>query len=112
MKLFSFFTPIRSAPIARKRLHILLDADRRLNEQSDLIAILREEIFSRIGRHVTFDPGTVRVQEVNGTAVCTVVIDVEMPKPIRSTAMAAGRFANGRTVTSSGKTDSNLVGPW
>ena len=79
MRLLSFFTPIRSAPIARKRLHILLDADRNLSKQSHLIAILREEIFSRIGRHVTFDPGTVRVREVNGAAVCTVVIEVEMP---------------------------------
>jgi septum formation topological specificity factor MinE len=79
MRLLSYFTPIRSAPIARKRLHILLDADRNLNKQSHLIAILREEIFSRVGRHITFDPSTVRVREVNGAAVCTVVIDVEMP---------------------------------
>ena len=79
MNLFGFFTPIRSAPIARKRLHILLDADRGLSKQSDLIARLREEIFSRIGRHVTFDPDTVRLRKVNGAAVCTVVIDVELP---------------------------------
>ena len=79
MNLFSFFTPIRSAPIARKRLLILLDADRGLSKPSDLIARLREEIFSRVGRHVTFDPDTVRVRKVNGAAVCTVVIDIEMP---------------------------------
>jgi cell division topological specificity factor len=89
MKLFSFFTPIKSAPVARKRLHILLDADRSLNKQSDLVAILREEIFSLIGRHVTFDPTTVRVREVNGAAVCTLVIDIEMPERFRSTAMVA-----------------------
>jgi cell division topological specificity factor MinE len=79
MNLFTFFSPIRSAPVARKRLLILLDADRGLSKQSDLIARLREEIFSRIGRHVTFDPDTVRVRKVNGAAVCTVVIDVELP---------------------------------
>ena len=79
MRLLSFFTPIRSAPIARKRLHILLDADRGLSKTSDLIPRLREEIFSRIGRHVTFDPDTVRVRKVNGAAVCTMVIDIEMP---------------------------------
>jgi septum formation topological specificity factor MinE len=79
MNLFRFFTPIRSAPVARKRLLILLDADHGLSKQSDLIARLREEIFSRIGRHVTFDPDTVRVRKVNGSAVCTVVIDVELP---------------------------------
>jgi septum formation topological specificity factor MinE len=67
----------------------LLDTDRSLNKQSDLVAILREEIFSRIGRHVTFDPSTVRVREINGTAVCTLVVDVELPERFQSTAMAA-----------------------
>ena len=79
MNLFSYFTPIRSAPVARNRLLVLLDADRGLSKQSDLIARLREEIFSRIGRHVTFDPDTIRVRKVNGAAVCTVVIDFELP---------------------------------
>jgi septum formation topological specificity factor MinE len=100
MKLFSFFTPVRSAPVARKRLHILLDADRSLSKQSDLVAILREEIFSRIGRHITFDPSTVRVREVDGAAVCSLVIDVEMPERFRSTAMAAIGSAGGRTAGS------------
>jgi septum formation topological specificity factor MinE len=103
MKLFSFFTPIKSAPVARKRLHILLDADRSLNKQSGLVAILREEIFSRIGPHVTFDPSTVRVREVNGAAVCTLVIDVEMPERFRSIAMAAITSAAGRPVTTHSK---------
>jgi cell division topological specificity factor MinE len=106
MKLFSFFTPIKSAPVARKRLHILLDADRSLSKQSDLVAILREEIFSRIGRHVTFDPSTVRVREVNGAAVCTLVIDVEMPERFQSTAMAAISSANGRPVVTPCKQNS------
>jgi cell division topological specificity factor MinE len=78
MNLLSFFTPIRSAPIARKRLQILLEADRGI-QQSDLIARVREEIFSRIGRHITFDPDTIRVRKVNGSAICTVVIDMELP---------------------------------
>jgi cell division topological specificity factor MinE len=106
MRLFSFFTPIKSAPVARKRLHILLDADRSLNKQSDLVAILREEIFSRIGRHVTFDPSTVRVREVNGAAVCTLVIDVEMPERFQSTAMAAISSASGRPVATHSKQNS------
>jgi septum formation topological specificity factor MinE len=96
MNLFRFFTPIKSAPVARKRLHILLDADRNLNKQADLIAFLREEIFSRVGRHVTFDPTTVRVNEANGAAFCTVVISVEVPNGGRSTAMAAVSSAGGR----------------
>jgi hypothetical protein len=48
-----------------------------------------DEIFARFGRYVTFDPSTVRVREVNGAAVCTLVIDLEMPKRFQSTAMAA-----------------------
>jgi septum formation topological specificity factor MinE len=106
MRWFSFFTPIKSAPVARKRLHILLDADRSLHKQSDLVALLREEIFSRIGRHVTFDPSTVRVREVNGAAVCTLVIDVEMPERFQSTAMAAISPARGRPVTAHSKQNS------
>jgi cell division topological specificity factor MinE len=105
MKLFSFFTPIKSAPVARKRLHILLDADRSLNKQSGLVAILREEIFSLIGGHVTFDPSTIRVREVNGAAVCTLVIDIEMPERFRSTAMAAVSPAASRPVATHFKPD-------
>lgn len=106
MKLFSFFTPVKSAPVARKRLHILLDADRSLNKQSDLVAILREEIFARIGRLVTFDPSTLRVREVDGAAVCTLVIDVEMPERFQSTAMAAIGYGSGRLATSHSKQNS------
>jgi cell division topological specificity factor MinE len=98
MNLFGFFKPIRSAPVARKRLHILLDADRSLNKKSDLIAILRDEIFSRIGCYVAFDPSTVEVKEVNGAAVCTLVIDLEMPKRFRTTAMQTISPARGRPV--------------
>jgi septum formation topological specificity factor MinE len=103
MRFFGFFTPIKSAPVARKRLHILLDADRKLGKQSDLVAILREEIFSRIGPHVTFDPSTVRVRAVGGAAVCTLVIDVEMPERFQSTAMAAISSTGGRPVTARSK---------
>jgi septum formation topological specificity factor MinE len=106
MKLFSFFTPVKSAPIARKRLHVLLDADRSLNKQSDLVAILREEIFARIGRLVTFDPSTLRVREVDGAAVCTLVIDVKMPERFQSTAMAAIGYASRRSATSHSRQNS------
>jgi cell division topological specificity factor len=99
MRVFSFFAPIKSAPIARKRLHILLDGDRKLSKQSDLVATLREEILSRIGPHVTFDPSTVRVRNVDGAAVCTLVIDVEMPERFQPIARAAIRSAGGRQVT-------------
>jgi cell division topological specificity factor MinE len=110
MNLFSFFTPIKSAFVARKRLHILLDADRSLNTQSALVAILRDEIFARFGRYVTFDPSTVRVREVNGAAVCTLVIDLEMPKRFQSTAMAAIGSVRARQVAT--HTTQNNAAAW
>lgn len=103
MKLFSFFTPIKSAPVARKRLHILLDADRSFSKQPDLVAILRDEIFARFGRSVTFDPSTVCVREVDGAAVCTLVIDLEMPERFQSTAMAAIGSVRGRQAATHSK---------
>jgi septum formation topological specificity factor MinE len=104
VKLFSFFKPIKSAPVARKRLHILLDADRSLNKHSDLVGVLREEIFSRFGRYATFDASTVRVREVDGAAVCTLVIDLEMPTRFQSTAMAAiGSVRAGQVVRAAEK---------
>jgi cell division topological specificity factor len=79
MKLFRFLTPIRSAPVARERLGVLLESDRQVVKQSDLVAILREELSSVLGRHVTFDPGKVRVKQIRGNAVCSVVIDMGAP---------------------------------
>ena len=53
MRLFRFLRPVSSAPVARERLQILLEYERRLVSQSDLIAVLREEILAVISRHVT-----------------------------------------------------------
>ena len=42
MRLFGFFRPISSAPVARERLQILLEYERRLVSQSSLVTVLRE----------------------------------------------------------------------
>jgi cell division topological specificity factor len=95
MNLFRILTPIRSAPRARERLHILLDYERRLINQTDLIAILREEIFAVVGRHVTFDPKKVQVREVHGTAFSNVLVDIEISN--RAGAIATVSPARRRT---------------
>lgn len=79
MNPFRLLTPIRSAPKARERLHVLLNYERRVVNQTDLVKVLREEIFVVVGRHLTFDPDKVQVREVRGAAVSTVVVDIEIP---------------------------------
>ena len=49
MTLFRWFRPISSAPVARERLKILLEYDRNLVNQTDLFAVLREEITIKVG---------------------------------------------------------------
>ena len=44
MNLFGFFRPAASAPVARERLQILLEYERKLGSQIDLFNVLREEI--------------------------------------------------------------------
>jgi cell division topological specificity factor len=89
MNPFRFLTPIRSAPMARERLLILLDHERRPVKQTNLVAILREEIFAVIGRHVTLDPNKVQVREVLGAAVSTVVVNIEIPNRARTITTAS-----------------------
>ena len=62
MKLFNFFRPASSAPVARERLQILLEYERKLGSHVDLIAVLREEILEVLSRHVTVDPDKVQIR--------------------------------------------------
>ena len=54
MSIFGFFGRRGSAPVARERLQILLAYERGSRGQSDLLAILREEILAVIERHVCY----------------------------------------------------------
>lgn len=78
MSLFSFFTRSRSAPVARDRLQILLAHERSLSGQSDLIAILREEILAVIAKHVSIDRDKVNVKLECGDQVSTLEVNVEV----------------------------------
>jgi cell division topological specificity factor len=85
MKLFRFLRPISSAPVARERLQILLEYERRLVNQTDLLAVLREEILAVVGRHVTVDPDKAKVWVDRGQRVSMLVVGMEIPNRASAT---------------------------
>ena len=85
MKLLRFLRPISSAPVARERLQILLEYERRLVNQTDLLAVLREEILAVVGRHVTVDPDKAKVWVDRGQRVSMLVVGMEIPNRASAT---------------------------
>jgi cell division topological specificity factor len=79
MNIFGFARRRASAPVARERLHILLEYERAMVNRRDMIPVLREEILAVIGRHVAVDPDKVLVKVDRGALVSTLEIDVEIP---------------------------------
>jgi cell division topological specificity factor len=79
MNLFRLFRPVRSAPVARERLQILLEYERRMVSQSALITTLRDEIFAVVSRHVTIDPERINVSIDRGDGFSTLAVDIEIP---------------------------------
>jgi cell division topological specificity factor len=67
-----------SAPVARERLQILLEFERRIGG-TDLLALLRDEIIAAIAKHVTLDPDKVQVKIDRGKSVSMLEVDVEVP---------------------------------
>ena len=72
-----------SASVARERLQILLEYDRRIGEP-DLLAILTDEIVAVIARHVTFDRDKIQVKVDRGDDVSMLEVDVEIPNSPRA----------------------------
>jgi cell division topological specificity factor len=79
MSLFGLFRRGSSAPVARERLQILLAHERNVRSQSDLLAILREEILAVIARHVAFEADKVEVKMDRGNMFSTLEIGIEIP---------------------------------
>ncbi len=80
MSLLGFLSRRRStAPVARERLQILLAHERAVHGQSDLVAVLQEEILAVIARHMSIERDKVQVKLDRGKAVSTLEIDIEMP---------------------------------
>jgi cell division topological specificity factor len=78
MKILTLFRRRGSAPLARERLQILLSHERVARRQSDLLAILQEEILATIARQITVERENVRVRIDRGATVSTMEIDVEI----------------------------------
>ena len=79
MNVFNLFRRRGSAPIARERLQILLSYERAARGQSDLLAILREEILTALTKHITVERENVQVSMDRGENVSTLEIEVEIP---------------------------------
>jgi cell division topological specificity factor len=80
MNLLRFFGRRKSASVARERLQILLTHERSAGgDQSDLIALLREEVLAVIAKHVTVDPDKVEIKLERGKVVSVLEIDIEVP---------------------------------
>ncbi len=83
MSLFGFFTRRSTAPVARERLQILLAHEKVAGSQSQLIAVLQEEILAVIAKHMQIDRDKVMVKLDRGADVSTLEIDIEMPAGIK-----------------------------
>ena len=88
MRLFRFLRPKSSAPVARERLQILLEYERNLVNQTDLIAVLREEILAVVGRHVTIDPDKVQIRVDRGAELSIIAVGIQIPNETRMSAAA------------------------
>ena len=88
MRLFRFLKPISSAPVARERLQILLEYERNLVSQTDLIAVLREEILAVVGRHVTIDRDKVQIRVDRRAELSILAVGIQIPNETPMTAAA------------------------
>jgi cell division topological specificity factor len=83
MSLFSFFNRRTSAPVARERLQVLLAHERTIvGGESDLVAILREEILAVIAKHMSVPQDSVQIKMDRGASVSTLEVDIEIPTSI------------------------------
>ncbi len=83
MSLFSFFARRTTAPVARERLQILLAHERGSGSQSQLVAVLQEEILAVIAKHMQIDRDKVSIKLDKGDDVNTLEIDIEMPAQVK-----------------------------
>lgn len=81
MNLLRLFTRPRTASVARDRLQILLAHERSFAGQSDLVAVLREEILAVLAKHVSVDAEKVQVKMDRGDSFSTLEVEIEIPIP-------------------------------
>ena len=88
MNLFNFFRRRDSAPVARERLQLLLAHERKAGSQSQLLAVIQEEILAVIAKHMQIDRDKVVVKLDRDGDVSTLEIDIEIPAQVRAAAGA------------------------
>ena len=76
---FSLSNQRGSAPVARERLQVLLAHEQTAAGQSDLVAILREEIVAVIAKQLGMQRHKVLVRMDRGEAVSKLEVDIEIP---------------------------------
>ena len=80
MSVFDRFKPRSStAVVARERLQIVLSHERLARGQSDLIALLREEILVAVAKHVLIERDTIHISMERGENVSSLEINIEIP---------------------------------
>jgi cell division topological specificity factor len=79
MNIFRLFKSESSAPVARERLQILLEYERRRPGGKDLAAVLRDEIIAVVSRHVSVDPDCVQVKLDRKDRMSTLAVDIRFP---------------------------------
>ena len=79
MSVFNRFKPRSTAGVARERLQILLSHERVTRGQSDLIAVLREEILVAIAKHVIVERDKIHISMERGENVSSLEINIEIP---------------------------------
>jgi cell division topological specificity factor len=79
MNLLNLFKRQKTASTARDRLQLLLAHERSSIGQTDLVAILREEILAVISKHIQLDADKVQVKLDRDKNFSLLEIDVEIP---------------------------------
>jgi cell division topological specificity factor len=79
MSVLDLFRTRASAPVARERLQILLSHERAPGGQSDLLAILREDILAAVSKHIIVERDNIQVRMDRGDKVSALEINIEIP---------------------------------
>ncbi len=83
MNILRLFGRRRTASVARDRLQILLAHERSFSGQSDLVAVLREEILAVLAKHVQVGEDHLQIRMERGDQVSTLEVEIEIPTPVR-----------------------------
>ena len=73
------FTKRESAPVASARLKLLLEHERAVIGQTDLVSVLKTEMLAVIDRHVPVRSNRVRIRADKNPQSSRIRVDIELP---------------------------------